>query len=50
MAVQSCGKTQWQAKPPAPPPGYGYDLWVVYPIGIGVVALLYPLCLWYTRI
>jgi uncharacterized membrane protein len=32
------------------PPGFGYDLWVVYAIWIGVVALLYPLCLWFARL
>jgi hypothetical protein len=29
------------------PPNYGYDLWVVYALWIAVVALLYPLCLWF---
>jgi hypothetical protein len=32
------------------PPGFGYDLWVVYAIWIAVVALLYPLCLWFARL
>jgi uncharacterized membrane protein len=32
------------------PPGFGYDLWVVYAIWIGVVALLYPLCVWFARL
>jgi len=32
------------------PPGYGYDLWVVYLIWIGIVALLYPLCLWFANV
>ena len=27
--------------------GYGFDLWVVYVIWIGVVLSLYPLCKWY---
>ncbi len=31
------------------PPGYGYDLWVVYAVWIAVVALRYPLCLWFAR-
>jgi uncharacterized membrane protein len=29
------------------PPGYGYDLWVVYAIWIALVAALYPLCYWF---
>jgi uncharacterized membrane protein len=34
--------------PPAnPPPNYGYSLWVVYAVTIGVVAALYPLCRWF---
>jgi hypothetical protein len=32
------------------PPDYGYPLWVVYILWISVVALLYPLCLWFTRL
>jgi uncharacterized membrane protein len=32
------------------PPGYGYDLWVVYAIWIAIVAMLYPMCLWFSRI
>jgi uncharacterized membrane protein len=27
--------------------GYGFSLWVVYVIWIGVVVILYPLCKWY---
>jgi uncharacterized membrane protein len=27
--------------------GYGFDLWVVYLVWAGVVAILYPLCKWY---
>lgn len=29
------------------PPGYGYSLWVVYAVWLGVVAALYPLCRWF---
>jgi uncharacterized membrane protein len=29
------------------PPGYGYDLWVVYVVWIGIVVALYPACKWY---
>jgi uncharacterized membrane protein len=32
------------------PPDYGYNLWVVYALWITVVALLYPLCLWFARL
>jgi hypothetical protein len=27
--------------------GYGFNLWVVYVVWIGVVIILYPLCKWY---
>jgi hypothetical protein len=32
------------------PPDYGYPLWVVYVLWITIVALLYPLCLWFGRL
>jgi uncharacterized membrane protein len=32
------------------PPDYGYPLWVVYAVWLTVVALLYPLCLWFSRL
>jgi uncharacterized membrane protein len=32
------------------PPDFGYSLAVVYAVWIGVVALLYPLCLWFSRV
>jgi uncharacterized membrane protein len=32
------------------PPDYGCSLWVVYVVWAGVVVLLYPLCLWYSRL
>jgi uncharacterized membrane protein len=31
------------------PPNFGYPLWAVYLIWIGVVAALYPLCKWYNK-
>jgi uncharacterized membrane protein len=35
---------------PEPPPDNGYDLWVVYLLWIGVVAMLFPLCYWFARV
>ena len=32
------------------PPNYGYDLWVVYLVWLLVVALSYPVCLWFSRL
>ena len=32
------------------PPGYGYSLWVVYGVTLGVVAALYPLCRWFAEL
>jgi uncharacterized membrane protein len=32
------------------PSGFGYDLGVVYGVWILVVALMYPLCLWFSRV
>jgi len=32
------------------PADYGYDLWVVYAVWIAVVAMMYPLCLWFARV
>jgi uncharacterized membrane protein len=32
------------------PPDFGYPLWVVYAVWVGVVILLYPLCLWFARL
>ena len=29
------------------PPQYGYSLWTVYLVWIGVVVMIYPLCLWF---
>lgn len=38
------------ASPSPYPANYGYDLWVVYLVWIAVVLLLYPLCLWFSRV
>jgi len=32
------------------PPGYGYDLWVVYAIWLAVVVALYPVCRWFAGV
>lgn len=32
---------------PARPPEYGFELWAVYLVWFGVVALMYPLCRWF---
>jgi hypothetical protein len=32
------------------PADYGWDLWVVYAIWLVVLALMYPLCLWFVRL
>jgi uncharacterized membrane protein len=32
------------------PPDYGWDLWVVYAVTAVVIAALYPLCLWFSRV
>jgi uncharacterized membrane protein len=36
--------------PSSYPPGYGYDLWVVYLVWLGIVAALYPLCRWFAEV
>jgi ABC-type spermidine/putrescine transport system permease subunit I len=32
------------------PANYGYSLWGVFAAWILVLAILYPLCLWYSRL
>ena len=32
------------------PPDFGWPLWVVYVVWIGVVLAMYPLCRWYARV
>lgn len=32
------------------PPNYGYELWVVYTVWVSVVVMLYPICLWFSRL
>jgi uncharacterized membrane protein len=51
------GRAEWlflnwppPGAPTLEPQGYGYDLWVVYLIWLGVVAALYPLCRWFAAV
>ncbi len=32
------------------PPDYGFSLWVVYAVWIGVAVTLYPVCRWYAKL
>jgi hypothetical protein len=32
------------------PSDFGYPLWVVYAVWVAVVAMMYPLCLWFARL
>ncbi|MDT7779166.1 MAG: hypothetical protein QOC99_1678 [Acidobacteriota bacterium] len=57
FAYAKYGRAEWlfmnfalPGQPPLEPPGYGYDLWVVYLIWLGVVAALYPLCRWFAGV
>ena len=43
----------WAGIPWSPfafPPGYGYPLWTVYLIWVLVVAIMYPLCVWFGNV
>jgi uncharacterized membrane protein len=37
-------------QPPLEPQGYGYNLWVVYAVWLGVVVALYPVCRWFAEV
>jgi uncharacterized membrane protein len=57
FAYVKYGRAEWlfmnwppPGQPQPEPPGYGYDLWVVYLVWLGVVAALYPLCRWFARV
>lgn len=60
LAVISHGSAAWSFMfQPVPsmggpakafPPGFGYDLWVVYAVWIAIVAGLYPLCRWFAGV
>jgi uncharacterized membrane protein len=51
------GRAEWlfvnwppPGQPQPEPQGYGYDLWVVYAVWLGVVLALYPLCRWFAAV
>ena len=60
MALATYGAAAWGfmfqpvpsmgGPPTAFPEGFGYDLWVTYVVWIGIVAALYPCCLWFSRV
>jgi uncharacterized membrane protein len=57
FAYLKYGRAEWlfvnwppPGQPQPEPAGYGYDLWVVYAIWLGVVLALYPLCRWFAAI
>lgn len=57
FAYVKYGRAEWlfinwppPGAPQLEPPGYGYDLWVVYLVWLGVVAALYPLCRWFAGV
>ena len=57
FAYVKYGRAEWlfvnwppPDQPQPEPAGYGYDLWVVYAIWLGVIVLLYPLCRWFAGV
>jgi uncharacterized membrane protein len=40
----------WGLQPDQVPQGYGYAMWMVYLLWVGVILLLYPLCWWFARL
>jgi len=57
FAYVKYGRAEWlflnwppPGAPQLEPPGYGYDLWVVYLVWLGVVVALYPLCRWFAGV
>jgi uncharacterized membrane protein len=57
LAYIKYGRADWlfanwalPGQPQIEPQGYGYDLWVVYAIWLGVVLALYPLCRWFAGV
>jgi uncharacterized membrane protein len=57
FAYAKYGRAEWlflnwppPGQPQLEPPGYGYDLLVVYLVWLGVVLALYPLCRWFAGV
>ncbi|HYY99018.1 MAG TPA: heparan-alpha-glucosaminide N-acetyltransferase domain-containing protein [Pyrinomonadaceae bacterium] len=57
LAYVRYGHAEWffmnwltPGQPQLEPQGYGYDLWVVYLVWLGVVVALYPLCRWFAGV
>jgi uncharacterized membrane protein len=50
VAFVRYGRADWMYGPGRPPDDNGFDLWVVYLLWIGVIALFYPLCRWYAGV
>lgn len=57
FAYVKYGRAEWlflnwppPGAPQLEPEGYGYDLWVVYLVWLGVVVALYPLCRWFAGV
>jgi uncharacterized membrane protein len=57
FAYLKYGRVDWlflnwppPGQPQLEPQGYGYDLWVVYAVWLGVVIALYPLCRWFAGV
>src|ERR1039457_645976 len=51
MRVSSgCPRRRWVARGRCFPHGYGYDLWVVYTVWLGVIVALYLVCRWHPRL
>jgi uncharacterized membrane protein len=53
LAYHHYSRADWMYGSPPPnsaPPDYGYDLWVVYLVWLGVVLVLFPLCYWFAGV
>ena len=58
LAQWQYGRAAFMLRPPPSlrgprpdfPADYGYDLWVVYVVWIGIVLALYPVCRWYAGV